>query len=324
MKKVLIFSKNGDSSTCEVIDWLDHFGAESIRINEGKIENIPSSVQIGGGEKLSIQLEGDSTPIQLEEIDAIWFRKTKEASPPDTTSISDENIASNIQQHTANELEAYRASFYQLLNTKWLNHPDNKEINKPLQLSIGQKIGFDIPPTIVCNSKRALLDFKAKYTNLIVKAIFRSRGFLIDGIFHAGFTALLTEQIISKLPEVFFPLLAQQQIEKDYEIRVFYLDGECHSMAIFSQLDNQTQVDYRHYNRTKPNRTVPFALSKVMVEKVRTFMNKVGLTSGSLDFIRAKDGKFYFLEVNPNGQFGMVSKPCNYHLEKKIAQWLTQ
>ena len=29
---------------------------------------------------------------------------------------------------------------------------------------------------------------------------------------------------------------------------------------------------------------------------------------------------FIFLEVNPVGQFGMTSSPCNYSLEKKIAQ----
>jgi hypothetical protein len=27
-----------------------------------------------------------------------------------------------------------------------------------------------------------------------------------------------------------------------------------------------------------------------------------------------------FLEINPVGQFGMVSHPCNYYLEKRIAQ----
>jgi hypothetical protein len=35
-----------------------------------------------------------------------------------------------------------------------------------------------------------------------------------------------------------------------------------------------------------------------------------------------KKGEYVFLEVNPIGQFGMVSAPCNYNLEKKIAQYL--
>jgi hypothetical protein len=34
------------------------------------------------------------------------------------------------------------------------------------------------------------------------------------------------------------------------------------------------------------------------------------------------NGDIYFLEVNPAGQFGMVSTPCNYYLEEKIAEVL--
>jgi len=38
--------------------------------------------------------------------------------------------------------------------------------------------------------------------------------------------------------------------------------------------------------------------------------------------IRARNGDFIFLEINPVGQFGMTSIPCNYFLEKKIAEHL--
>jgi D-alanine-D-alanine ligase-like ATP-grasp enzyme len=48
-------------------------------------------------------------------------------------------------------------------------------------------------------------------------------------------------------------------------------------------------------------------------------MQKLKLNTGSIDMIYTNDSKFIFLEVNPVGQFGMVSKPCNYNLEKKIA-----
>jgi hypothetical protein len=36
----------------------------------------------------------------------------------------------------------------------------------------------------------------------------------------------------------------------------------------------------------------------------------------------ARDGREVFLEVNPVGQFGMVSRPCNYQLERKVAELL--
>lgn len=33
-------------------------------------------------------------------------------------------------------------------------------------------------------------------------------------------------------------------------------------------------------------------------------------------------GDYYFLEVNPVGQYGMVEFPCNYKLNEKIAKYL--
>jgi D-alanine-D-alanine ligase-like ATP-grasp enzyme len=51
-------------------------------------------------------------------------------------------------------------------------------------------------------------------------------------------------------------------------------------------------------------------------------MKDLSLKTGSVDFILDQNDKYYFLEVNPIGQFGMVSYPCNYNLEKKVAYFL--
>lgn len=53
-------------------------------------------------------------------------------------------------------------------------------------------------------------------------------------------------------------------------------------------------------------------------------MNKLNYSSGSIDLVVDKDDKYIFLEVNPVGQFGMVSYPCNYGLEKIIAKALCE
>ena len=48
-------------------------------------------------------------------------------------------------------------------------------------------------------------------------------------------------------------------------------------------------------------------------------MKLADLDTGSIDMMYSTDGEYYFLEVNPVGQFGMVSYPCNYYIEKEIA-----
>ena len=53
-------------------------------------------------------------------------------------------------------------------------------------------------------------------------------------------------------------------------------------------------------------------------------MKELKLASGSFDIIVTKSNEYVFLEVNPIGQFSQVSIPCNYFIEKRLAEILTR
>jgi glutathione synthase/RimK-type ligase-like ATP-grasp enzyme len=125
-----------------------------------------------------------------------------------------------------------------------------------------------------------------------------------------------------EVEEFFFPTLFQEMIDKDVEIRTFVIEKKIYSMAIFSQLDRQTQVDFRRYNHNKMNRMVPFKLPTNLEVKIINFMQSINLNTGSIDFIKGKDGNYYFLEINPTGQYGFLSAMCNYNLDEVIARQL--
>ena len=95
-------------------------------------------------------------------------------------------------------------------------------------------------------------------------------------------------------------------------------------MAIFSQEDEQTKVDFRNYNKSKPNRCVPYKLPDYIMKKLDLFMQRMNLDTGSIDMIYTTNKEYVFLEVNPVGQYDMVSVPCNYNLHQKIAKYLCQ
>ena len=95
-------------------------------------------------------------------------------------------------------------------------------------------------------------------------------------------------------------------------------------MAIFSQNNNKTKVDFRRYDTEFPNRLVRYSLPKNIQNKLILLMSHLKLATGSIDMIVTEDNDFIFLEVNPFGQFGMVSKPNNFNLEKRIAKYLIE
>ena len=119
-----------------------------------------------------------------------------------------------------------------------------------------------------------------------------------------------------------FPSLIMEKIEKKYEIRSFYLDGRFYSMAIFSQNNKQTEVDFRKYCADRPNKVEPFKLPCDIEEKLERLFRYFDLNCGSIDIIVDKNGKYVFLEINPVGQFQMTSIPCNYNIEQIIANYL--
>ena len=51
-------------------------------------------------------------------------------------------------------------------------------------------------------------------------------------------------------------------------------------------------------------------------------MNEIDLNTGSIDLLLTGKGDYYFLEVNPVGQFEWLNYYGNFFLEKKIAEEL--
>ena len=178
--------------------------------------------------------------------------------------------------------------------------------------------------TSVTNSKKELEEFRERVGSVITKGIHESLHFSDDDCFYSVYTEEIDNDNIDQLSEYFYPSLFQSKLEKEYEIRSFYIDGEFYSMAIFSQSDETTKVDFRKYNEKKPNRNVPFKLPNEISLKLKLFMHEMDLSSGSIDLVYTISNEFIFLEVNPVGQFAMTSEPCNYYLEKTIAKKLIE
>ncbi len=187
---------------------------------------------------------------------------------------------------------------------------------------MAESCGLNTPQYMITTEKKNLLNFAAESLGVITKGIGESIFIEIDEDAISGYTEKLVAEDLNEYSDKIFPSLLQEQIDKKYELRIFYLDGVFYSMAIFSQRDDQTRIDFRKYNFKKENRSVPYKLPKSVQSKLRLLMDKLNLNCGSIDMIVNTKNEFVFLEVNPVGQFGMVSEPCNYFLEKKVAEFL--
>ena len=325
---ILIFSTEQlEVTTGEVLDWLHDLNVPFRRINGEDFFTTCTWTYSISDNKEQMYLFLNNEKITLDEISALWYRRSgKSRIDPNFKSIKDEKLSTTIQEYTWSELKASRTAFFNTLSRKpCITYPNaNHNVDKQEMLYHAIQAGLDAPQTIIASSKTELVNFYNKYPGCIIKSIENSEVFEIANKPYFPYTEVVNPEFINELPEHFFPVLLQEHLIKECEIRTFYLDGKCYSMAIFSQKDTQTQVDFRRYNKVKPNRNVPYKLPDDTENKIKIFMESVNLNTGSLDIIKTTDGRHVFLEVNPVGQFGMTSYPCNYQLEKKVAQWLAK
>lgn len=320
---IILSSEVVETTTDQVIDWLDSLGGEWARLNgEDLTSDEPYELRFDSHGCDAVFHLG-SHEIRPDEVRAVWFRRWHQLRDFPTPGVEAPELRNKVDYHLGRELRALTEAVCHLLgHAEWLTTPAETRLAKLRVLQLAAHAGLAVPATAVTNRKRYLQAFKDRHRRIITKCTGD-----VDVFRHAGrgwgmYTAELTQADIDAAPEVFFPTLVQERLDKAYEVRTFYLDDEFHSMAIFSQNDPRTESDFRRYNRRRPNRNVPYCLPSDTVAALRRFVEAAELSTGSIDFVRTPEGRHVFLEVNPGGQFGMVSQPCNYFLEKKVAERL--
>ena len=322
---ILIFStQDWERTTEDVMDWITSLGGRCFRIN---------GEDLIGTEGYSISLDSESSEarfvidgreISTAEIAAVWYRRGGRFNDYTVfAQVPDHDVAVQLDTHLRSEMQSTAQSLYALLaNKPWLTRPSEARVNKMSALRIATEVGLDVPATLITNTRAELEAFRDKHGRIITKAISDGTAFYVGDQRCVTYTEEVHDADIADLPERFLPTLAQELLVKKYELRIVYLDGRLYPAAIFSQADPQTRIDFRHYNNQRPNRTVPYRLDPEVEESVRRLMNALGLTTGSLDFVRTVDDRLVFLEVNPVGQFGAFSGFCNYNIEKDVAAYL--
>jgi ATP-GRASP peptide maturase of grasp-with-spasm system len=325
-RTLIISQEKWELSTEQVMDWIWQMGGDVERLNGDIFEKLENDIAI----KIASPdlLEIDGRILNLNAFSSVWFRRWGEehyASRVKNSGMCSEFIYDIIYNLKSDNLTIRDLILSTLKGNskKWLTDINKFTINKLFALDKANSCGFNIPKTLVTNEKSKLHEFYkecreeiiTKDTSAPIAIAAFNRAYII-------YAEKVSLDEINHLPAKFPMSLFQGEIEKEYEVRSFFLNDDIYSMAIFSQSDNQTKIDFRRYNLAKPNRNVPYKLPEEMEVMIRKFMTTIEYQTGSFDFIKGKDGKYYFLEINPIGQFGMVSSPCNYDIERKIAKFL--
>lgn len=316
---ILIQSESSDKSTDDVLAWIKHI--EPNRKVEHLFDNYFISkikVELSNQRGLELSING----IEANKKTAFWYRRGE-------LNFVHFNDLDNRNEAEIKVLKEYLWPILSFINgnifTKGINKFKDNYIGKLEMLNTCTSLNISIPHTLITDNLEELMLFLEKHKKIICKPVknpFLNSKLGNKNISFYGPTELITKENIVNLPNLFLPCMFQEYIDKKIEIRSFFFFGKFFSMAIFSQNNPKTLIDFRNYDRERPSRNVPFLLPKNLESKLIKLMNSIQLNCGSFDIILTPEDEFVFLEINPIGQFQWLSRNCNYKIDKIIAEHL--
>jgi ATP-GRASP peptide maturase of grasp-with-spasm system len=289
---LLIQSDKSDVSTRKVISWLKYFDAKYMKINN-VFEDFDEILFKDDDFKFKISNEEYS----FRQINSFWFRR-KEVT--NISSLTGTNILNKeeVQKNISNEYYNIESFFYYKLLKKGslqtVNNPFSPNLNRLHVFHLAKKQKLLIPKFIITNSKKNLLDFK-KGQKIVLKPSSDIQLLKTNNNSFLQYTKVLTYKEIRKMPRKFFPTMFQLYIKKDFEIRSFYLNKKFYSMAIFSQENFKTRIDFRRYDYKKPNLNAPYQLPIKIENKLRNLFDQLNLNCGSIDLLHTVNDEYFFL-----------------------------
>lgn len=262
----------------------------------------------------------DGRVVTDTEIEAVYFRQPiSPGIPPD--------LAESDREFSRREAQEVLRSLWRLIDhRKWLNHPKDLWLasNKVEQLVIAQRLGFKVPDTCVSMSESTVRHFVETYEGQVIcKAV--KHGFLRQGkSVQVASTQRIGPEFLDRFTDyASVPMIFQEEIHKAFDVRVTVVGDNVFATAIHSQQHPQTAVDWRVWDSYNLDlRHEAIKLPAHIDELCHQITKHFNLKYAAIDLIEEVRGKYFFLELNPNGQWAWIEQKVGYPIRDAMIDCL--
>lgn len=313
--EVLLISNKWDVSIDFVIKELKKKNASFVRLNTEDLIKKNTSVTFPN---FSYSVEHKKIDHEfVNKITSVYFRRPGKPFEFD----SDKKLKKSMLTFISEQWYSFILGLESLPNLRWINHPLKNEFAeiKINQLNFAKNCGFKIPRTCITTDKNRLIEFSKECNNEIIsKALYsplvrdQEKEFFIftnkvDNVNE------INENDLSLAPTIFQENLIGKQ---DYRITV--IGNDCYTVKI--NYNNQ-EIDWR---KIKSNiKLVEDKIPSDISKKCCKLVSNLGLVFGAIDLVKVKD-EYYFLEINPNGEWGWIENQTSLPIAKSICDYLTK
>ncbi|MCH8805657.1 MAG: hypothetical protein IH986_06170 [Planctomycetes bacterium] len=221
--------------------------------------------------------------------------------------------------------EAFEGILAHIPPSKWMNHPaaNAHASHKIEQLTTARTLGFRVPDTIVTQDGAALRRFlEEHHGRIIVKPM--AGGLIERGTNETDsliYTNPLRPKDLADLADLAScPTLFQEYVDKQCDIRITVVDARVHAVELRADdMDGRQRCDIRRNNMQDVayRELVP---PGDVTEPIQRLMNHYNLRFAAIDMAVATSGDWYFLEVNPNGQWAWLDLSCAVNIAASFVE----
>jgi hypothetical protein len=324
---ILIVSDRLDLHAYAVMLELDQLGARYGLFN---VADHPLDARVTqtfdpGGGRCQLELDGGDV-VEAADVTAVWYRK------PGLARLHPE-LGGHEKSFAFDEIVTATHGLYDALgHAYWISPVDALRAAslKPRQLRAAAALGMAVPRTILTNDEAEARAFVSSVAGPVVyKAVRVGALYAREGPWDQGsvagevYTTRLDEPTLrdglSRLRAC--PALLQEYVDKEVELRVTVVGDAVFTAEIHSQAEAGTRVDWRRGDPFAIEHRVHLLPAEV-ADQCRTLVRRFGLRFGAIDLIKTVDGRYVFLELNPNGQYGWVEKLTGLPISRAIAEQL--
>ncbi|HEX7318218.1 MAG TPA: MvdC family ATP-grasp ribosomal peptide maturase [Pyrinomonadaceae bacterium] len=316
---VLLLTHGADYYTIDLVaDALKRRGARPFRLNT---EQFPATVKLSarlGNDRAAHLITYEGARLSAEEVRAVWARKLW--TPRMDADLDERFRAMCVRESVA----AFEGFIDALHGARWVNDLQRERAaeNKQRQLRVAAAAGLRVPRTLVTNDPEAARQFFEETEGRMVAKLLRPITISMNADTDFVYTSRVSAADLADADSLrHSPMVFQELIPKERELRVAWVDGEAFAGALDASGTSRGQIDWR---RAAPQECSweTAELPAEVSHGLRTLMKELGLVFGAVDIIRTPEGEHIFLEVNPGGEWGMLERDLGLPISEAIANAL--
>lgn len=317
---ILILSDKNDVHADKVETILKAKSNDYFRFNID-VESLKTTfVKYNGDEWEVTSTKSNKNHFKTSDINVIWNRRTYVELLLEEQNKSD--VSFKIWKGEWNKTLLGIYSY--LEKKKWLNFYRDSYYaeNKYRQFEVAKGIGFRTPKFVCSNDKDYLMNSFEFGKEKVIKFMNQDFYETSNGEFKGIYVNKVTTSELSSFKETGEnPIILQDYIDKNFEVR-YTVVGESHFVCkIDSQCSEIANTDWRRYDLANTPHSIIEPPNEIK-DKVKRFMSTFNLKYGAFDFIVSKDNQWYFLELNSMGQFLWIEDLTGLQISNQIANWL--